>query len=83
MGSASPRSSTRTTSTSSSRLRERILIKVATLAQKLPQGFKGRYPGVDWQGLNRMRNLVAYHGDKVSHDLVWAALSVRIPDLGA
>lgn len=62
---------------------ERILIKVATVAEKLPQGFKDRYLGVDWQGINRMRNLVAHHYDKVSHDLVWAALSVRIPELGA
>ena len=62
---------------------ERILIKVATVAEKLPQGFKDRYPDVDWQGINRMRNLVAHHYDRVSHDLVWAALSVRIPELGS
>lgn len=30
-----------------------------------------------------MRNLVAHHYARVSHDLVWAALSVRIPELGA
>lgn len=61
---------------------ERILIKVATVAEKLPPGFKDRYPDVDWQGINRMRNLVAHHYARVSHDLVWAALSVRIPELG-
>ncbi|WP_180320764.1 DUF86 domain-containing protein [Propioniciclava sinopodophylli] len=62
---------------------ERILIKVATVAEKLPQGFKDRYPDVDWQGINRMRNLVAHHYDRVSHDLIWAALTVRIPELGS
>lgn len=62
---------------------ERILIKVATVAEKLPSAFKDRYPDVDWQGINRMRNLVAHHDDWVSHDLVWATLSVRIPELGA
>lgn len=62
---------------------ERILIKVATVAEKLPQALKDRHPDVDWQGLNRMRNLVAHHYDRVSHDLVWAALSVRIPELGS
>lgn len=62
---------------------ERILIKIATVAEKLPSAFKDRYPDVDWQGINRMRNLVAHHYDRVSDDLVWAALNVRIPDLGA
>ena len=62
---------------------ERILIKVATVAEKLPQGFKDTHPDVDWRGINRMRNLVAHHYDRVSHDLVWAALSVRIPELGS
>ena len=62
---------------------ERILIKVATVAEKLPQGFKDRYPDVDWQGINRMRNLDAHHYDRVSHDLIWAALTVRIPELGS
>ena len=62
---------------------ERILIKVATVAEKLPQAFKDTCPDVDWQGINRMRNLVAHHYDRVSHDLVWAALAVRIPELGS
>ncbi len=62
---------------------ERILIKVATVAEKLPQTLKDRYPDVDWQGINRMRNLVAHHHDRVSHDLIWAALTVRIPELGS
>ena len=62
---------------------ERILIKVATVAEKLPQAFKDTCPDVDWQGINRMRNLVAHHYDRVSHDLVWAALSVRLPELGS
>ena len=62
---------------------ERILIKVATVAEKLPQAFKDSHPDVDWQGINRMRILGAHHYDRVSHDLVWAALSVRIPELGS
>lgn len=62
---------------------ERILIKVATVAEKLPQAFKDAHPDVDWRGINRMRNLVAHHYDGVSHDLVWPALSVRIPELGS
>ncbi len=58
---------------------ERILIKTATVAEKLPDEFKAQHPGVDWAGINRMRNLVAHHYDKVNDDLLWQALTVRIP----
>lgn len=60
---------------------ERILIKAATVAEKLPQEFKAQHPEVDWAGINRMRNLVVHHYDKVNDDLLWAALAVRIPAL--
>ncbi len=60
---------------------ERILIKAATVAERLPDGFKADHPDVDWSGINRMRNLVAHHYDKVNDDLLWETLNVRIPDL--
>ena len=60
---------------------ERILIKTATVAEKLADEFKAQHPGVDWTGINRMRNLVAHHYDKVNDDLLWQALTVRIPKL--
>lgn len=60
---------------------ERILIKVATVTEKLPEECKAAHPEVDWAGINRMRNLVAHHYDKVNDDLLWQALTVRIPDL--
>jgi uncharacterized protein with HEPN domain len=60
---------------------ERILIKAASVAEKLPDDFKAQHPEVDWAGINRMRNLVAHHYDKVNDDLLWEALTVRIPAL--
>jgi uncharacterized protein with HEPN domain len=60
---------------------ERILIKAATVTEKLPDDLKVQHPEVDWTGINRMRNLVAHHYDKVNDDLLWTALSVRIPRL--
>jgi uncharacterized protein with HEPN domain len=60
---------------------ERILIKIATVVEKLPDEFQAQHPGVDWTGINRMRNLVAHHYDKVNDDLLWQALTVRIPNL--
>jgi uncharacterized protein with HEPN domain len=59
---------------------ERILIKAATVAEKLPDAFKTQHPEVDWVGINRMRNLEA-HDAKVNDDLLWQALTVRIPAL--
>ena len=60
---------------------ERILIKIATVAGGLPDDFKAGHPDIDWAGINRMRNLVAHHYDKVNDDLLWQALTTRIPDL--
>jgi len=60
---------------------ERILIKVATVVERLPQSFKDAYPTIDWVKIARMRNLVAHHYDHVDDDLLWAALTGRIPAL--
>jgi uncharacterized protein with HEPN domain len=59
---------------------ERILMKAAILAEKLPDGYKAQLAGLDWVGINRMRNLED-HDDKVNDDLLWQALTVRIPAL--
>jgi len=61
---------------------ERVLIKVATVVERLPQDFKDRHPEIAWQDIGRMRNLVAHHYDHVDDDLMWNALDKRIPDLG-
>jgi len=60
---------------------ERILIKVATVVERLPSEFKSARPDVAWDKIMRMRNLVAHHYDHVDDDLLWAALSRRIPAL--
>lgn len=59
----------------------RILIKIATVVEKLPESYRSAHPDIDWIGIQRMRNLVAHHYDKVNDDLMWQALSTRIPDL--
>lgn len=62
---------------------ERILIKIATVAEKLPAEYKDAHPAADWRGLKRMRDLAAHHYDKVNDELVWQALAIRIPRLRA
>ena len=58
---------------------ERILIKVATVVERLPQDFKDARPDVDWVKITRMRNLVAHHYDHIDDDLMWNALDRLIP----
>jgi len=60
---------------------ERILIKVATVTERLPEEFKDRHPQIAWRNIARMRNLVAHHYDHVDDDLIWNALVKLIPAL--
>ena len=60
---------------------ERIIIKVSTVVERLPERFKSAHPQVEWVKIQRMRNLVAHHYDKVQADFVWATLAYRIPRL--
>lgn len=60
---------------------ERVIIKVSTVVERLPEDFKAAHPQVEWVKIQRMRNLVAHHDDKVQADFVWATLARRIPDL--
>jgi uncharacterized protein with HEPN domain len=60
---------------------ERIVIKVSTVVERLPDDFKAEHPEVEWVKIQRMRNLIAHHYDKVQADFVWATLAHRIPGL--
>lgn len=62
---------------------ERVLIKVGTVVERLPEAFKQARPGIAWRDIGRMRNLVAHHYDHVNDDLVWNALKTLIPNLWA
>ena len=62
---------------------ERIVIKVSTVVERLPAEFTAEHPQVEWVKIQRMRNLVAHHYDKVQADFVWATLAHRIPGLVA
>ncbi len=60
---------------------ERLLIKVATVVERLPDEFKANYPDIEWSNINRMRNLVARQYDKINDDLMYATLRRDIPTL--
>lgn len=59
---------------------ERVIIKVATVVERLPEDFKAERAHIRWTDIQRMRNLVAHHDDKVLPDLVWASLERRVPE---
>lgn len=60
---------------------ERLLIKVATIVERLPDDFKAEYPDIEWSNINRMRNLVAHQYDQVNDDLMFVTLRRDIPSL--
>lgn len=62
---------------------ERIVIKVATVIERLPQPFKDSRPDIPWADVQRMRNLIAHHYSKVNSTYVWYALEKEIPGLVA
>jgi len=60
---------------------ERVLIRVATVAERLPAEFKEAHPDIEWVRIARMRNLVAHQYQSVNDDLLWVTLSSDIPAL--
>ena len=60
--------------------REQV-VEVATVVERLPDSFKAEYPAIEWVKIQRMRNMVAHHYDRVQDDFVWETLRARIPEL--
>ena len=60
--------------------REQV-VEVATVVERLPDSFKAQYPAIEWVKIQRMRNMVAHHYDRVQDDFVWETLRTRIPGL--
>ena len=58
-----------------------LVIQVATVAERLPDDFKAQHPDVEWVKVQRMRNLVAHHYDKVLDEFVWESLRSALPRL--
>jgi len=60
--------------------REQV-VEVATVVERLPDSFKAQFPAIEWVKIQRMRNMVAHHYDRVQDDFVWETLRARIPGL--
>ena len=60
--------------------REQV-VEVATVVERLPDAFKAEHAAIEWVKIQRMRNMVAHHYDRVQDDFVWETLRTRIPGL--
>lgn len=60
--------------------REQI-VEISTVVEKLPGDFKDTYPDIEWTSIQRMRNLVAHHYDRVQDEFVLQTLRTRVPEL--
>lgn len=62
---------------------EHIILNIATVADRLPDWLKEQHPGVGWQALKGVRNLIAHVYDGVDDEFVWRALANRVPAMVA
>jgi len=60
---------------------ERILLKVATVVERLPADFKAKYSDIPWTIIVRMRNLADRLMDQFDDDLAWNTLANLVPKL--
>jgi uncharacterized protein with HEPN domain len=58
-----------------------MLLKIATVVERLPQTFKDEHDDVEWTAIGRTRNLIAHRYERVDDRLVFTALAQRVPDL--
>lgn len=58
---------------------ERIILNIATVAERLPDTIKEAHPSVEWNALREMRNIIAHVHDGVDAEFVWRALAHRVP----
>lgn len=59
-----------------------IVIDLQTAAERLPLGYRLAHPGVAWDELRAMRNVLAHDYAQTDYVMVWNALTVDFPRLG-
>jgi uncharacterized protein with HEPN domain len=60
---------------------EAVISHLGEVVRRLPRSYLDRYPEVPWHELVGMRNRIVHDYQHISLDLVWLALTRRIPDL--
>lgn len=59
----------------------RQLTIIGEAAKQIPQDARAIYPGVDWKGIGRFRDLVIHHYFGVDDKIVWNMASAEVPIL--
>jgi uncharacterized protein with HEPN domain len=56
---------------------------IGELSRKLSSELRGRHPDIDWQGMYRLRNIVAHHYDQLNYQRIWSIATNALGDLQA
>jgi uncharacterized protein with HEPN domain len=56
---------------------------IGELSRKLSSELRGRHQEIDWQGMYRLRNIVAHHYDQLNYRRIWSTATNALGDLKA
>lgn len=62
---------------------EALLLRIGEAVGRLPTDVTDAHPDVPWRAMRGMRNIVAHQYQAVDHDIVWNALTGRLPEAAA
>lgn len=65
------------------RAAERLLEIIGEAANSLSDETTGRYPGVPWRDVRRLRIVLAHHYQRVDPNQVWTIATADVPHLVA
>jgi uncharacterized protein with HEPN domain len=63
------------------RIARSIVIDLSAAADRMPEAFRVAHPNIDWRGIRAVRNFVAHDYDGTDDEVLWTALTVRLPEL--
>lgn len=57
------------------------MAQIGELAGSLSDDLKKRNPDIEWSRIRGLRNIIDHNYGSVKTDLMWAVLTVRVPEL--
>lgn len=58
---------------------EAVLHKIGEAVARLPAAFTADHPEIPWQTMKATRSIVAHQYELVDYEIIWNALSIRLP----